>query len=583
LFVAVWTTFRTLLLPLMGWDTLSYHGVKSALWVQTGGWCSFYVPGVWEYYRTYFGGGESYTAWSMLFLHHDLFAGIPDAFFWGLLGLSAIGIGRTLGATREISALVALGILFSYVVVRYIGSGYNDTCGAALYVTGVLFMLRYLRTRAATSIILSAAALGLSAAVKANFFFAAAVLFVVILAIGLRKPRLRPYHLLLCVVAFSLPVLPWLIHNFIISGYPFGCVPLSLGPLNLGSPPRSMGLLLHPPGITPYRLSTECNALWKAMRLHGPTVFLLLLAVPGLVIGIFRLRSYYLVISLAAALILAGYFSPAFSGVRIGWAGNSARYLLAALVLLTIAGIRFLPGGTLSQKLLRLASVSAMAFGMCFFVIKLIYPGRSVEWIPFILAVVSYGTLVRLVRHPVQPFLHHPAAAIALIILLYAGGSYALMRLKDSHRILSYQVGVTDHEIIRYWVPGLAALEKEPSPRIIAGCQRNNILFWAALFGGHLENRVLYVSPYRTAEIVSFNDQLTTSAEPCFQCWLQRLRDCHVTHIFSFAPGGIELQWIQEHPDLFYPLAGKTGRWGVFRFTGGQDLRLPSVCHEPTS
>jgi len=43
-FLAALLLVRSLSLPLLGWDTLTYHGVKSALWIRAGGWADLNSP-----------------------------------------------------------------------------------------------------------------------------------------------------------------------------------------------------------------------------------------------------------------------------------------------------------------------------------------------------------------------------------------------------------------------------------------------------------------------------------------------------------------------------------------------------------
>jgi hypothetical protein len=64
---------RSLGLPLLGWDALTYHGLKAGLWVQQGRYFyDFNPPGGWEYYRTFFGGGELYRLGDVFNRHNSL-------------------------------------------------------------------------------------------------------------------------------------------------------------------------------------------------------------------------------------------------------------------------------------------------------------------------------------------------------------------------------------------------------------------------------------------------------------------------------------------------------------------------------
>ena len=57
---------RAIVLPPLGWDALTYHAVKAAMWVQHGGGPVMNGPGPWAYYANMPAGAEVLQAWSML-------------------------------------------------------------------------------------------------------------------------------------------------------------------------------------------------------------------------------------------------------------------------------------------------------------------------------------------------------------------------------------------------------------------------------------------------------------------------------------------------------------------------------------
>ena len=52
------TALRSLMLPTIGWDSITYHYVKAGMWVQSGGPITLDAPGGWSLYRSFLGGGE---------------------------------------------------------------------------------------------------------------------------------------------------------------------------------------------------------------------------------------------------------------------------------------------------------------------------------------------------------------------------------------------------------------------------------------------------------------------------------------------------------------------------------------------
>lgn len=57
---------RALIIPPLGWDTLTYHGPRAAQWVQSGKFTFDDGVGPYNYYRHFFSGGEVLMAWAML-------------------------------------------------------------------------------------------------------------------------------------------------------------------------------------------------------------------------------------------------------------------------------------------------------------------------------------------------------------------------------------------------------------------------------------------------------------------------------------------------------------------------------------
>jgi len=246
-------TIRTLALPILGWDSLTYHSVKAGLWVQAGGWTTLNAPGGWESYRSFFGGGEVFTAWAMLFLHTDLFAGIPDLFFWGLLGLGTAGLARDFGMQKRAAVLVGMAFLCALDLTRMIGSGYVDTCANAFLLCGILFLVRFGRSRQPADLGVAAAAFGLASSVKINMLIAGIImaLSAIILLINSRRWSIMSYGF--CSLCFAAPVIPWLLFNYLSTGYPLGCAPLHIGPIHLGAPPPNLVWALDRPDLTPTR------------------------------------------------------------------------------------------------------------------------------------------------------------------------------------------------------------------------------------------------------------------------------------------------------------------------------------------
>ncbi len=569
--LAVLLTVRTLALPLLGWDAITYHAVKAGMWVQSGRWTALIAPGGWESALTLFGGGEAFTAWAMLFLHHDLLAGIPDVFFWGLLGLTTAGLATEFGLPGRTSALVGLAFLCTIDLGRLVGSGYVDTCGNAFLLAGVLFLLRFERSKQAADFYLSAAAFGLASSVKFNMFAATVLLAIPAVVLLLRAGRPWIGRLALGVLALAAPIAPWLGFNYWATGYPLGCIPLRIGPLHLGAMPPNLALAVGSPTKLAYDFAGEEKALSAAVATYGFTLLLIVLGLPGIALRVRQFQRRYVLAFLAIVAVLGLYFSPWFTPVRLGWAGVNGRFLTAALVLIAAAGLPLLQGYRCGTLLIQEISAVAILCGTWSFLNIFVYGRPGIESF-FLAAAVGLMTLGYFLIHHRRWFASsaaRSAVAGSLLAVAVVGGMYAVLQFKDSFRIRAYSECMIMHRFPNYWVDGLHVLESEPGPLRIAftygPASRSHGAFIAPFLGPRLQNHLMYVSPQADGALVGYGADYAANANPSFEAWVQALRKAGATHLLCLEPPCTELKWAEDHPDLFVNLVQQNGHWGLFR------------------
>ncbi len=559
-------TVRVLALPLLGWDTMTYHGVKAGLWIQAQGWTSFEAPGGWEYYWTFLGGGELFTAWSMLFFHSDLLAGIPDVAFWCLCGIAVACLGRELGMQMGSSAMVAMAFLTSAELSRLVGSGYVDTCGTAFLLLGVLFLTRFDRERRAHDLCLAAAAVGIAASAKINFLMAGAIVACYALVSLVRCRAWSVRTIVSCIAVFAVPILPWLLLNWSTTGYPLGCVPLSLGPLRLGTMPPNLEWMHDRPDLTPYDVRTELVALFTTLRFFGISMLLALLGMPGVFSGARRPRPGRTLVLLVVLAICAMYFSPSFSVARVGWAEVNGRFLTPAVLLLAVAGLpamtRYRHGSFVIEGL----SMVTIAINLGMYIGNICH---GVEiWLVAASIVLAALVCVLASRRPQAPT-GSPAARTALIVAMIACVLFASERGKAAFRLNAYARCTTMHGFPRYWVPGIHALVEEPAPRRIAFAygmlKTSHEAFLSPFLGAHLDNVLLYCSPDVSGDVVPHHPDYQSKAAASFDAWMHALQQSEATHVLCLRPSCEELQWAQKHPRRFTRLAGTRNDWGLFR------------------
>ena len=142
LFITVFVLSRVMVLPPLGWDFLTYHGVKAALWAKGHKIFFHYdAPGAWEYYKTFLGGAEVYFAWAMLATHSELLIGVMDWIHWVLLTLILYQISLKIDTRKDLSIILTIFIVTAETPLKYVGAGYTDIPGIGFLLAGVLFYI----------------------------------------------------------------------------------------------------------------------------------------------------------------------------------------------------------------------------------------------------------------------------------------------------------------------------------------------------------------------------------------------------------------------------------------------------------
>ena len=340
---------RTLYLPILGSDSLTYHAVKAGLWVQSGAQYNLNMPGGWSAYRLYSGGGEILSAWAMLPFHSDLLTGLADVVEWLSLGVVVFAIARHLGL-RARAGWVAMAFGMAVPPVsRAVGACYVDIALAVAIVGAVLFGLRFLSQGRGTNLFLCLAALGVAVGIKVTAI-AVAGLMVFVLAIRLIACRDRFRYAtwgIAGMVAALVVAAPWYIFNFHEAGYPLSPFPAKIGPVVLGVASPEIQWFQDAPETKAFHPMAEIIAIaklfWFALSgpRFGPECILLLVLFPLRFWQLLRARPLEGMLIGAAVLgILFSYFSTDFTVVRLGWTNSNGRFLIVIAELAAILALR---------------------------------------------------------------------------------------------------------------------------------------------------------------------------------------------------------------------------------------------------
>ena len=331
-------------------DALNFHLPHSAHWIQTGSlWHIDNIAPKWAFGH-YPNNGDMFQLATILPWHNDALVRFVGTPFLGLAGLGVYAAAREVGAQRPASATFAvLAISLPTSLTVALDFGVTDTQMLAAFAAGVLFLLRYARTRERSDLVL--AGLGLGIALGTKWYGVSTVPVVLLvwlvaraLARHQRKEIARDTLLVSGVIAAAGGI--WLVRNLVLSGNPV--FPVKIAPLGVtifDAPPdpvrEEFGFAL-----THYLLDTD---VWTTLRpllersFGFGAILLILSAVAVLLLALRPGRRDPRVAAVAAAalLCLAVYAATPYSAMgpegRPILAAAAARYGMPALFLCAIA------------------------------------------------------------------------------------------------------------------------------------------------------------------------------------------------------------------------------------------------------
>jgi hypothetical protein len=156
---------RGLLRPPLSWDSLMYHLLLSATWLQQHDLAPVFGPYPINDYGYVPANGSIWFWWWMAPSHSELFVNLASLPHWALLGLAVGGIARQLGARRH-WPLASFLVLLTPVVVRFAATEYVDIFVAATLLGGGFFALRWMARPRLTDAALAGAGCGLACGAK---------------------------------------------------------------------------------------------------------------------------------------------------------------------------------------------------------------------------------------------------------------------------------------------------------------------------------------------------------------------------------------------------------------------------------
>jgi hypothetical protein len=547
---------RGLVRPPLSWDSLMYHLLITATWVQDQR-----IAPVFGMHPTFFYGyqpanGSVWLWWWMAPSHSELYANL--AFFpqTALLALAAGGIARELGARRH-WPLAAFFTLLMPVVIRFTATQYVDIFVGAAFAAAAFFALRWMREPRWADAVLTGAGMGLAAGSKVlGIPYALALGLAILLARGEWRRRLPQ-------AAAALLALVLLGGFFYARNSLAGAGPLAArcegnpgtanGPAIPAIPRINTVAWMVPRGQL--SLGSLADVFLGVPRLGsqeigaGPQILLLLpvFLLPWLLPKSLR-RPAYLVWS-QLLIQLAVWVT-----VPYGSAGHvfaNVRYLDGALALMfagvVAVGERFVPDPALRALAL-------------LFVIQdlLMLHTEMPRTVRVVLALIDSGFVAWALSPSLRGFAGRRARELAvagIAVALVAAPFLGRFRVKDRER--AFRSEYTAHKTAAFlFAPGWGWLDDHGEDGTVAVIGAPSNFFVYPVMGTHLERRAIYVNVNRRdSRRATDYPGCDPRVDPEPQAWMENLLKDGVRwvylHRFPQVDFPVEADWIAARPDLF--------------------------------
>lgn len=547
---------RGLLRPPLSWDSLMYHLLITATWLQEQR-----IAPIFGMHPTYFYGyqpanGSVWLWWWMAPSHGELYANL--AFFpqTALLALAAGGVARELGARRH-WPLASLFTLLVPVVIRFAATQYVDIFMGAAFAAAAFFALRWMREPRWSYAVLAGAGMGLVAGTKVlGIPFALALGLAVLLARGSWGRRLPQ----LGAAALSMVLLGGFFYarNALEGAGP-------LGAICEGTP----GAAASGPIPTIPRINTVAYMVPRGEMTWdvlvdvflgvprpgseeigiGPQLLLLLpvLLLPWLLPREVR-RGAVLVWSQIVIQLVIWVLVPYASSWHVF---ANVRYLDGAIALM-FAGAVALGERWVPAPALRLLALLFLIQNL------IMFSSDMTRTVRLALGLIDAGLVAWAVSEGFRSFIRYRArelalAGLALCLLL----APLLARYRVGDRERAFRMEYTTHKIAAFlWAPAYGWLDRHGEDGTVAVAGSPSSFFIYPVMGTRLERRATYVNINRQdSRRATDYPGCDPRVDPDPQAWLENLVEQRVRwvflHRFPQVKFPMEVEWIQARPDLF--------------------------------
>jgi len=575
---------RGLVRPPLSWDSLMYHLMLAATWLQRHDLAPVFGAYPMNYYGYTPANGAVWLWWWMAPSHGELYANLAFLPQWALLAVATGGIARRLGARRT-WPLAAFLVAMTPTVVRFAATQYVDVFTAACLLGACCFGLSWLREPRWGDAVLAGLGLGLAAGAKVLGLVYAAALAAALLPLAVGSWRRRAVQ-----AAAALALAAALGGFFYLRNAARGVDPLALECEGLPhrQPERGLPALPRPGSVAamPRQMLAE-GRLARAFlgtaaepRLPfvdlglGPQALVVLLGIPALA-ALPRERRREAAV--AGSQVLAEIaFWLAVPYAAAGHVFANVRYLLPAVGLTFAGGIAAAESRRADERLLHGLAVAIAAQDLLQLHTRM-PDGVRLAVAAADLAVVALALSPRL-RGWLGARLGGPGGAfgggeqrregqapagtallMALAALALLAGVPSLARFRAADRTRAFTEEYTAHGInVALYAAGWDWLERHGGSGTVAVVNSPDTFFIYPAMGPRLERRAVYVNVNAAnLDEAAAYPLCQPRVQPAAAAWIANLRTAGVrwldlTRTPPF-PFPMENDWARAHPELFVP------------------------------
>jgi hypothetical protein len=584
---------RGLVRPPLSWDSLMYHLMLAATWLQRHDLAPVFGAYPMNYYGYTPANGAVWLWWWMAPSHGELYANLAFLPQWALLAVATGGVARRLGARRA-WPLAAFLVAMTPTVVRFAATQYVDIFTAACLLGACWFGMSWLREPRWGDAALAGIGLGLAAGAKVLGLVYAAALAAALLPLAVGSWRRRAVQ---AVAALALAAA--LGGFFYLRNVARGVDPLALECEGLPHrrPERGLPALPRPGSVAAMPrqmlaegrlarafLGTAAEGRSPFVDLGlGPQALVVLLGIPALA-ALPRERRREAAV--AGSQVLAEVvFWLAVPYAAAGHVFANVRYLLPAVGLAFAGGVAAAETRRADERLLHGLAVALAAQDLLQLHTRMPDGVRlAVAAADLAVVALALSPSLRKLRQPrtlsgglgaaggerreglraLAGTARVPALAVLAGVAVLAGGAALagvpwLARFRDADRTRAFTEEYTAHGInVALYAAGWDWLERHGGSGTVAVVNSPDTFFIYPAMGPRLERRALYVNVNgANLDAAAAYPLCQPRVQPDAAAWIANLsaagvRWLDLTRTPPF-PFPMENDWARAHPELFVP------------------------------